>query len=358
MDSPGLGTVRSEVIEHMKSREIPFFRNTAGATLCTLGIGGPLELLCVPNSLHQVTAALEISVEHCLSTRILGGGSNVLIPDEGLPGLTIQLGKAFAGFCLLGPVGADYGRSDTIKDCLHNGTCAPLKQLQAELQGIRASMGEGTEVEILVPGSTPLMSLSRQTVLAGFSGLEFAAGIPASLGGAIRMNAGAHGGQMSDVVTEVFSVSAEHGLRQFSTETLGFAYRQCSLPAEELVLASVLRLKADDVEVIKQRRTSCLSYRKKTQPLSLPSAGSVFRNPVQAPTGSGDEVPTAAELLDRLGVKSWVLGGVRFSEMHANWIVRTAEVAKASDVRELIKRAQAEAESAYDVRLQSEILLW
>jgi UDP-N-acetylmuramate dehydrogenase len=348
--------------QHFSVLGIPHSRNVPGSDLTTFGIGGPIELLSTPTSLLELSKLLNFLADFELPLRVLGAGSNVLIPDRGLPGVSIQLDKSFSGFELLDETAVKTGRTradELACVCPQIGNFLPLSQLSEKLSGYWV---EDESLDLRVLGASSLMSLSRHSVLAGFSGLEFAAGIPGSIGGAIRMNAGAHGAQMSDIVTEVYSISAKRGLRRHNAKQMAFAYRHCELEADEVVVAATLRLTSADKALVRKKRSECLAYRKQSQPLSFPSAGSVFRNPQNVGSVElGERIatdPAAAELLDFLGAKTWCRGGVRFSDLHANWIVRMEDSAKADDVKSLIERAQKEVFENFGFMLNSEIQLW
>jgi UDP-N-acetylmuramate dehydrogenase len=283
-------------------------RNFAGAACTTFAIGGPLEIFLEPSSLSALTGVIQLLHREGLPSRVLGAGSNVLIDDEGIPGFTIRLGKGFRSWQELGS-----GR-------------------------------------FLVGAGMSLMSLSRDTADAGFSGLEFAGGIPASIGGAVRMNAGAHGGEMSSVIQSIEVVTPTGELQQAGVSELGFSYRHSELPPGCCIVGATLQLIPSTREKTSALRAEHLAERKKRQPLSSPSAGSVFKNP--SPTRS------AGAVLDEAGLKGVELGGAQVSRMHANWIINPKRTATAFDVRSLIKHCQSEAQRKVGVALQPEVILW
>ncbi|OVE79910.1 UDP-N-acetylenolpyruvoylglucosamine reductase, partial [bacterium J17] len=221
----------------------------------------------------------------------------------------------------------------------------------------------GRSYRVLVFAAAALMSLSRKFSGQGLSGLEFAAGIPASLGGAIAMNAGAHGSQISDVLDSVLVYLPKQGLEHLRAEDLNFSYRHSSLSEGALVLAAQISLEAKSKEEVSTKRAECLGYRKQTQPLSQPSSGSVFKNPTPVEIDSEKRAQmsknvTAAELLDAVGVKGLEMGGVAFSNLHANWLVRVSESASSNDVLVLVKEAQKRVWEKYGISLEPEIVFW
>lgn len=254
------------------------------APLTTFRIGGPAAFYVEPEStedLDAIAAALRASG---LPLLVLGKGSNVLIDDEGFPGVVVRLGRGFR-WAARTPVGLDAG------------------------------------------GAMPLPGLAGIALGHGLSGLEFAIAIPATVGGAVRMNAGAHGGSMADVVTEIqlYDLEVGRSIRVAAAEA-GFAYRQTALPARSLVIGASLRLVAGDPGEIRRRMDDARAWRRETQPVGEPNCGSVFRNP------EGDH---AARLVEAAGCKGMRVGGAQVSTKHANFIV-AGPGATAADVRTLI----------------------
>jgi UDP-N-acetylmuramate dehydrogenase len=182
----------------------------------------------------------------------------------------------------------------------------------------------------------------------GLAGLEFGVAIPASLGGAVKMNAGAHGRSMSEVIEriEVYSL-ARRARRSVSADEAGFAYRRSSLPADGIVVGAVTRLEPGGEEEIRARMDDARDWRRRTQPLAEPNCGSVFKNP---------DDDHAARLIEEAGAKGLRLGGARVSEKHSNFIV-AGPGASSSDVWQLIERVRALVESRTGIRLETEVEL-
>ena len=232
---------------------------------------------------------------------LIGRGSNLLAPDEGLSGLVVVM---------------------------------------TSLQGI-----EWKQYRVRVEAGYSLARLAIQTAERAWSGLEFARGIPGTVGGAVAMNAGAHGGEMSDLVKEVVALSPQTGLKVWASPELGFGYRQCRLRGQAVVLEAELEFRPGDKEKIAAAMADHLDRRRVSQPLEWPNAGSVFRNP----PGS-----SAGQLIEQAGWKGYRVGGAKVSEKHANFIVNTG-AARAGDVLALMKMIQNDIQEKFGVRLATEV---
>ncbi|WKZ56549.1 MAG: UDP-N-acetylmuramate dehydrogenase [Bdellovibrionota bacterium] len=278
-----------------------------GAECTTFAIGGPCTALYDISSCDALRAMLRALQQQSRSYRILGAGSNLVIPDEGVVDVIVRLTGEFRSIQLHG------------------------ERVQA---GAAASM----------------MTLSRNTADGGLAGFEFAAGIPGSVGGGVRMNAGAHQGCFADVVEAVQAVLPSGETVTLSNSELGFAYRHSSLPEGAIVISAVLRLCPSDPAKIRERRAALLAERKATQPLTDPCAGSVFKNP--------QGHPAAAKLIEQCGLKGSWEGGVCVSPRHANWIVNPGRKGTAEDVRTLVSRVQKVVHLDRQVALEPEIIFW
>lgn len=278
------------------------------AAFTTYAIGGPAAFLIEPDSEAALARCLSYLSACGLPYKVLGGGSNLLVSDAGVHGWVIKLGRSF--------------------------------------RYVRELEEEGSYE---VGAATALMSLSRDLSKQGWSGLEFAGGIPASLGGAVRMNAGAHGGQMADIVQDV-SVVTEDGERLvIALAELGYSYRRSQLPKGSVVTGARLKLTSGRAEEVLARRSEHLAARKAAQPLSAPSAGSVFKNP------PGE---SAGLLIERAGLKGTKRGGAEISDKHGNWIVNPGKSARAEEVRELIEICRSEVGERFGIELEQEVIWW
>lgn len=268
----------------------------------TFRIGGPADVLLMPRSLDQLIAAVTWLYREGQPFVVLGRGSNVLIADRGVRGVVIKTGR--------GQEGVRYEGSRVIAEC-----------------------------------AASLPQLSRATATRGLAGLEFAAGIPGSVGGGVVMNAGAHGCAMSDVVRSV-RVLTPGGERTWAGGEIRFRYRQSRVQEEPgVVLAAELELRTAEPRECLQRLEAWLRTRSDTQPLGPPSSGCVFRNP------AGDH---AGRLIDVAGGKGTRVGGATVSDRHANYILNTGG-ASAADVLRLIADVRARVRDRLGIDLEPEI---
>lgn len=266
-------------------------------------IGGPADLLVVPRSAAEVRAAAGYLFREGLPFVVLGAGSNVLIADAGIRGIVMKLGKG-------------------------------LDRITVQGEHVIAEAGAG------------LPHLAREAASRGLAGLEFAAGIPASVGGAVVMNAGAHGHTMAEVVRAV-RVITPAGEQALEGGALGYAYRTSVLQAQgAVVLEATLALRRGDPAAVRRRTEEWLRQRGATQPIGPPSSGCVFRNP------PGDH---AGRLIDLAGGKGLAAGGARVSEVHANYILNAGGRATAGDVLDLMHKVSALVMEKFGVRLEPEI---
>lgn len=275
------------------------------APYTTWGIGGPVDLLVVPETKEELVRAVRVLRGLGKTWTNIGKGSNLLVTDKGVRGVMIKLG----------------GGMETVRF-------------------------EGTTV--YAGAAFGLIKLSVLAGRQGLTGLEFAGGIPGSVGGAVFMNAGALGSDLSRVLkyAEVLLESGE--LVQLSNEELDFAYRHSWLQSNHaIVTEAVFELEYGDRKEIAAVMATFKERRIRTQPLHEAVAGSVFRNPPGH---------YAAKLIEEAGLKGYRIGGAEVSQLHANFIVNTGN-ATAKDVLTLIEHIQAEVEDKFDVRLNPEVLV-
>lgn len=341
---------QSHLVEALLAVGLDIRFNVPISELSSFSLNGEIPILADASKVSQVIAFSKILSEYNLPLKILGSGSNLIIRENSKIPLILRLGMAFAKV-----VSASH-------DLVTN---TPLDEL------ILLNKVENLSENILAFAACSLMGLSRRTGNDGLSGLEFAAGIPASLGGATVMNAGAHGHSMSEVIEGVFFVQKNGELKFFDKSQLKFSYRRTNLPADSIVLATLLRLSGGDPEKIKAKRNECLAYRKRTQPLHLPSAGSVFRNPspddfrqanmAQDGKSAADFSAadfSAAVFLEQAKLKGERRGNVAFSELHANWLVKVGEPARGEDAVWLIEMAMERVYQLFGLKLHPEIVIW
>ena len=270
-------------------------------------IGGPAALMAFPKNEDELAALLRAASQCSVKPRILGAGTNVLAPDEGLDGLVI-----------------------CTKDCL---------------LGLRAL--EGGRIEAMA-GET----LAHAAVFArgqSLTGLEFAHGIPGTVGGGVYMNAGAYGGEIAQVAEETTVLMADGTRRVLRGEAQAFGYRTSAFEKLDCVIVkTVFELHPGDPEQIHARMRELMEKRRTSQPLELPSAGSTFKRPQGAYAGA---------LIERAGLKGKGVGGAQVSEKHAGFVVNTGG-ATASDVLQTIRMVQDRVFEDSGFRLEPEVRIW
>ena len=270
-------------------------------------IGGAAEVMAFPTNREELARLLKTSALLDCKSAILGAGTNVLAPDEGLRGLVI---------CL--------------KDCLDG---------MERLPGSRIRLMAG-------------VTMSRGAVFAagqGLSGLEFAHGIPGSVGGGVYMNAGAYGGEIGNVCESVEVMDLQGELHRLSREEMGFSYRHSVLEDTPWIVISadfVLTEKAP--EEIRARMRELIAKRSASQPLDLPSAGSAFKRPVGG---------YAAALIEEAGLKGFRVGDAAISEKHAGFAVNLGG-ATAADVKELLRQVSDRVFAHSGIRLEPKVRVW
>jgi UDP-N-acetylmuramate dehydrogenase len=268
-------------------------------------VGGPADLLCIPLSEDDVLAALDFAAGHSLPVTVIGNGSDLLVGDGGIRGLTLRLGGG-------------------------------LNFLLVEGRLLKAGSG------LLLPG------LARIAQRECLSGLEFAVGIPASLGGAVIMNAGARGQQMSNLVERVDTVDMTGHREVWDRQRLAFDYRTSALQGCSLIVLQVLlKLTPADHHIITSRMEDNIQSRRSNQPLDFPTAGSVFRNP---PGNS------AGRLIEMSGLKGVTEGDAQVSPLHANFIVNRGN-ATAREIITLMEMIREQVRQQFDIELVPEVKL-
>jgi UDP-N-acetylmuramate dehydrogenase len=274
------------------------------APLTTWRIGGPARWLCRVRTEGALVRVLAAAARESLPVALLGMGSNVLVADEGFPGCVLRLEGEF---------------------------------LDVRVEGERVRCG----------GGAPLGGVSATAARAGLSGVEAISGIPSSIGGAVRINAGAYGGEIFDVLESVRLVAPDGGAREVAAGEIPHGYRWTRLiETREIVTAAVLRLRPAPREEIAEKTRSVADRRRGALP-SEPNAGSVFRNP------EGD---FAGRLIEACGLKGERRGGAVVSPRHANVIVNTGG-ARASDVLALMRLMRGAVRSRFGVTLMPEVEL-
>ena len=268
----------------------------------TWRIGGPARYLLQPADVDDVVRGLEMARERGLPWLVLGLGSNVLVKDGGFPGMVIRLGKGLDKF---------------------------------EMKGATAIVGAGMPTPIL----------ARRTAEAGFSGVERFIGIPGTVGGGIYMNAGCHGAEFAEIVTEVTVMDGKGKTRTVPRKQISYKYRGSNL-GEVIVLEAKLQLGEESPAKLKELQAKLFRWRKAGTPFDLPCAGSTFKNP------GGNK--TAGMLIDEVGLKGFRMGAVQVSPLHANYFVNLGN-ATAADVLRLIDHVKKTVAKKIGVEMELEI---
>lgn len=293
------------IITFLPEIEIRFQEPMSAHT--SLRIGGPAEVMAFPKNKEELARILKASALLDCKCAILGAGTNVLAPDEGISGLVI---------CL--------------KDCLDG-----MEQL------------DETTIRVMAG-----VTMSRAAVFAanlGLSGLEFAHGIPGSIGGGVHMNAGAYGGEICQVCTEVEVMDRQGNTRILSGEQMQFSYRHSLLEdTGDIVIRADFRLTKAAPQDIKDRMKELIGKRSTSQPLDLPSAGSAFKRPVGG---------YAAALIDQAGLRGFQVGGAAISSKHAGFAVNV-DHATAEDVKALLQQVSDKVYEQTGIRLEPEVRIW
>jgi UDP-N-acetylmuramate dehydrogenase len=298
---------------HMRFREIfgdDFKSNVSLARYTSARVGGPAEMFITVHNASELQTAVELSYVMNIPYTILGGGSNVLVADEGVKGLVI-FNKA---------------RNVSFRNT-------------------------GFSVVCTVESGMNLSSLARQCIAKGLAGLEWAVSVPGTVGGAVAGNSGAHGGDMAGTLLAATIWQPGQGVRIYSNEELNYAYRDSILKQEQakdeprrVVLSAELALKSETVDVLMARADGFVAHRKQSQPGGA-SMGSMFKNP---------EHYYAGYLIEAAGLKGYRSGGAMISEKHANFFVNDRE-ATAEDIRSLIAEAWNSVREQFGVELELEV---
>lgn len=270
----------------------------------TFKTGGPADIMLLPESAEEITEAIKICKNNSLPCILIGNGSNLLVRDKGIRGVVIKLGKGFSRI--------------EVKDCR-----------------VRAQAG------------ALLSTVANAAYKASLKGMEFAAGIPGSIGGAVCMNAGAYGGEMKDIIKEVTVFDGEK-IKTISNNEAEFEYRNSRIMKEKMtVLEAVMELEKGETEEIKALMDELAARRREKQPLDKPSAGSTFKRP---------EGHFAGKLIEEAGLRGFSIGGAQVSEKHCGFVVNRGG-ATSRDILELIDEIKRRVYDNSGVMLECEVRL-
>ena len=268
-------------------------------------IGGPAECFIKAQSIEQLKNILEYAKKNNIKLTIVGNGSNILVSDQGIQGIVLKI---------------------------------DIEKLEEKID---------EETRILTVGSgVKLGTLAQKCLKEGITGLEFASGIPGTIGGAIRMNAGAHGSEMKDIIKTVIYMDRNAQMHTITNKQAKFEYRKSLfVNSDYIILETEIQLKKGKLEEIKEKMEEYAKYRKEKQPIEYPSAGSTFKR--------GKDFITA-KLIDECGLKGYQIGGAQISEKHAGFIINK-ENATAKDVIELMEYTKEQVYNKFGKIIEQEI---
>ena len=273
----------------------------------SLRVGGPVDIMIYPSDVMELQKVICFSQTQAIPYFVIGRGSNLLIKDGGLKGIAIRLSLGFKRIKLL-----NRSRNHT---------------------------------SVLVEAGVSLNRLLKFCIGRGLSGLEFLSGIPGSMGGALAMNSGAQGKQMKDVIESMTLITPQAEVMEKSKEHLNFEYRKLHLPTGTIILKALIRMKHRSQKIILSEVEKIKKWRRQRQPLNLPSAGSVFKNPIGK---------SAGQLIEQTGLKGFRVGNAEISEKHANFIVNLGG-ATAKDILSIMGIIQNRVYQKTGIRLEPEI---
>ena len=300
-----VNNLREEIIKRLEQtvESDQFLREEPMKKHITFRVGGPAACFLTPSTKEQIREILHICQEEKTPYFILGNGSNLLVSDQGFDGVVLQVYKN-------------------------------MNQVTVEGEHLRVQAG------------ALLSATARKALEAGLTGMEFAAGIPGTMGGAVVMNAGAYGGEMKDILESVTVLTPEGEQKELKNEELQLGYRTSVVKEKGyIVLEAVLSLKKGDPEAIKSRMDELKEQRVTKQPLEYPSAGSTFKRP---------EGYFAGKLIPDAGLRGYQVGGAQVSEKHCGFVINK-ENATAKDVVDLIHDVQRIVYEKFQVQLETEV---
>lgn len=268
----------------------------------TFKIGGSAEVMVFPESVEEIKNVICVAKKHSVNVFVLGNGSNLLVSDKGIKGIVIKLDANFSS-------------------------------VSSEGDTVYAFSG------------AHLSKIANVCLENSLSGFEFASGIPGTLGGAVKMNAGAYGGEMKDVVEYVDCIDFEGNISTLTNEELDFSYRHSAIRDDMIVLGASMKFKYGDKALIKEQMRELNMRRKEKQPLEYPSAGSTFKRP---------EGYFAGKLIQDSGLKGYTVGGAQVSEKHSGFVINK-DNATFSDVVNLIEDVKKTVHDKFGVELSEEV---
>ena len=279
-----------------------FLKDEAMSKHTSYRIGGPANAYITPRDKDDLSQILQFANQHGIATYFVGSGSNLLVADEGIDGLVITLGKS-------------------------------LKRLEI------------TGATVFAESGVMLGKMVKECIGRNLSGVESMIGVPGTLGGALVMNAGAFGGEISNYLKHVTVMEMDGQEKQYQPGDISFSYRHSTFPDDEIVISAEFELIQSDKDTVQEKRAVASGGRKATQPLKFRSAGSVFKNPKEGAAGY---------YIDQAGLKGTKVGDAEISPIHANFFVNHGK-AKASDVVALIRLARETVHDKFGIMLDLEV---
>ena len=295
--------IYNELIKKIESNKI--FKNEPMKKHTSFRIGGIADIYVKPDNVDDIKYIVQFSKENNIPLLVVGNGSNLLVKDNGIRGIV----------------------------------------LKPNIQEIDLQEKEN-KICITVGAGVPLPKLAIEMGKKGYTGLEFAAGIPGTIGGAVRMNAGAYGGEMKDVVVSTTYMDLDGNIKTISNEKHEFEYRKSIFAKNKyIILSTNIELQKGNIEEIEQKVAENMQSRREKQPIDMPSAGSTFKR---------QEGIITAKLIDEAGLKGFAIGDAQVSEKHAGFVVNKGN-ATAEDVLKLTKYIQDKLYKRFNVKIELEV---
>ncbi len=290
-----------EEIQKIVSKD-KIFTNEPMSKHTSFKIGGPAEIFVKINNVEELKLIIKISKQAEVPITVVGNGSNLLVSDDGIRGIVLKI---------------------------------EFDKIKIEESG-KLKVGSGVK----------LAFLAQKCLKEKLEGFEFASGIPGTIGGAIRMNAGAHGSEMKDIVKKITCMTRDGKIQVISNEEAKFEYRNSIFSQNDyIILEAEIQLRKGNPEEIRSKMDEYATYRKEKQPIEYPSAGSTFKR--------GNDFITA-KLIDECGLKGYQIGGAQVSEKHAGFIINKGN-ATAEDVKQLMKYVEEQVYNKFGKKIEPEI---
>ena len=291
-------------IENLIPKE-NIYKNELMSKYTSFKIGGPAECLIKIKTIEQLKLILKYAKEKNIHVTVIGNGSNILVSDDGIKGIVLKI---------------------------------DIENLEINIEKEKVLLKIGSGVK--------LSWIAQKCLKEEITGFEFASGIPGTIGGAIRMNAGAHGSEMKDVVKTITYIDRDGEIHKINNQQAEFEYRKSLFTNKDYIIIEVeIQLEKGDINKIKEKMTEYANYRKEKHPIEYPSAGSTFKR--------GSDFITA-KLIDECGLKGYQIGGAQISEKHAGFIINKKD-ATAKDVIELMKYTKEQVYNKFGKVIEAEI---